>query len=163
MVFLSYLFNLLVDFLRVESLQFRIVILEQKRKSSLVEIANVVDQLAVHLHLEVLPSELGVLVFGSDRKQVESPGEDWYLRDVDHIGSEHSGSVSLGELDALVIQVLSRGNLVQQSPFLIGSYQRAGKHDSVEGDIVFSHELDQRNLLRILPPVSPLVCIIRCD
>lgn len=163
MVFLSYLFNLLVDFLRVESLQFRIVILEQKRKSSLVEIAHVVDQLAVHLHLEVLPSELGVLVFGSDRKQVESPGEDWDLRDVDHIGSEHSGSVSLGELDALVIQVLSRGNLVQQSPFLIGSYQRAGKHDSVEGDIVFSHELDQRNLLRILPPVSPLVCIIRCD
>jgi len=53
--------------------------------------------------------------------------------------------------------------VVEEGVVILCPYQRAGKDNSVEGHIVLGHELIQLHLLRILPPLRPLIRVASCD
>lgn len=69
------------------------------------------------------------------------------------MGAEDTGAVSLGELAAFVVEVLSGGDVVEEGPSLFGGDEAGGEDDGVEGDVVFAHELEELNVL-IDPPVA---------
>ena len=72
----------------------------------MIQISEIVNKLIVNLGLEINPLKLGVGILGSYWEKIETPSEDGNLGNIDHIGSKHTGSVSLRKLDILIVQVL---------------------------------------------------------
>lgn len=66
--------------------------------------------------------------------------------------AEHTHAAALGELAALVVEVLSDADALHHGPGLPRPQQGCWEDDSVEGHIVLAHELDQIHIVRILPP-----------
>lgn len=65
---------------------------------------------------------------------------------------EDSSAISFGELTALVIQILSSGDVMQKGPSLFGGDQAGGEDDGMEGHVILAHELEQFHVL-IDPPI----------
>lgn len=152
-----------VNIFLIEALELAFMILKQQSQDSLVQVTNVVYKLIVYLSLEVCPSKLSVWVLRSYWEQVESPGKDRDLRNLNDTCSKNTSGVSLGKFDVLIVQILSSADLVQQGPLLASANQGTRKHDGMEGNIVLAHELHQLDLVWVLPPVSPRVCIVGSD
>ena len=53
--------------------------------------------------------------------------------------------------------------MVQHGPLVAGTKLRRGKDDGVEGNVVLAHELVQADILRVVPPLLPLICVVRSD
>ena len=53
--------------------------------------------------------------------------------------------------------------MVEEGVVILCPQQRAGKDNSVERHVVLGHELVQLHLLRVLPPLFPLIRVASCD
>ena len=63
----------------------------------------------------------------------------------------------------LIVQILCRNQPVNHGPFLPGAQPGAGEHHTVEGHVVLGHELPVLNILRVLPPLLPVLCVLGGD
>ncbi len=68
------------------------------------------------------------------------------------MASKNSCPISLGKLATLIVEVLSCGDMVKESPALPGGDEAGGEDDSVERYVIFAHELIQLNVL-VHPPL----------
>ncbi len=66
--------------------------------------------------------------------------------------AKHTHASALGELAALIIEVLSDADGLHERPVLARAQQRGREDDGVEGHIVLAHELHQVHILGVLPP-----------
>lgn len=78
------------------------------------EVAQIGQQFIVIFVHEVFPRELGVAFFGSIHQKIIPPnfGRNLVLK-LYGVSAEHSCSVPLRKLAALVVEVLSGGDMVQ--------------------------------------------------
>ena len=53
--------------------------------------------------------------------------------------------------------------MVEQCVVVLGSQQAAWEHDGMEWDIVLGHELVELDIVRVLPPFLPLLCVAGSD
>lgn len=106
------------------------------------QIAQVREQLIVILVGEVLPTEFRVAVFWTIHQQVVSPDLAWQiLFQLNSMVTKYPCAVSLTEFSSLVVQVLGGRDRVEESPVPLAGNERRREDNSVEGDIVFAHEL----------------------
>lgn len=103
----------LINIIRLESLELSLAALKQQSQHSLIQVANIVNKLTIYLSLEITPFELSVWVLRSYRQQVESPSKDWYLRNINNMGTKNTCAISLWKFNVLIVQVLSCAYLIQ--------------------------------------------------
>lgn len=53
--------------------------------------------------------------------------------------------------------------MMNHSPVILGTKLRAREDDRVERNIVFTHELIEFDIVRILPPLLPLLGVASCN
>ena len=91
-----------------------VVVVVDVKQYSVDEVAQIGQQFIVIFVHEVFPRELGVAFFGSIHQKIIPPN---FCRNLIlkfyGVSAEHSCSVPLGKLAALVVEVLSGGDMVQ--------------------------------------------------
>ncbi len=155
---------LLIDVLQVSisSRYLCIIVLEYEWRYSVSIVTNIVKQLIIVLSLEVIPLELCITLLWPHCEQIESP---YLSRNSSDYGiiSEYSSTSRFRKLGVLVIQILSGWYVMQECPWVLSSKEGWREDHCVEWDIILSHELEELNIFRILPPLLPMVGIICCD
>ena len=53
--------------------------------------------------------------------------------------------------------------MVEQCIVVLRAQQGAREHDSMERDVVLGHELVELDIVRVLPPFLPLLCVAGSD
>jgi hypothetical protein len=53
--------------------------------------------------------------------------------------------------------------MVQHGPLVASTELRRGENDSVEGNVILAHELVQADVLGVVPPLLPLICVVCSD
>lgn len=120
-----------------------------------------------------LPFELGVAGLWPPRQEVVSPdiGVDAGIASV---VAKHTDTLGLAELASLVVEVLGCGQVLDLCPVLPRAELRSGEDDGMESvvagvrggltdhatkylrNVVLPHELVERDVLRVLPPLFPV-------
>jgi hypothetical protein len=143
--------------------------LAEESESSVGEVTQVGEKLIVVLGNEIVPEESGVLLLGSVHKQVISP---YFYRDASLLGviSKHTSVVTLREFlwftssfINLIVEVFSRGDTLEHGPWLTSGEESRWEDYSVEGQVIFTHELVKLDILFVLPPLLPLIAIVGGD
>ena len=133
-----------------------VVVLRNERQSSVHEVAEVVQQFAVHLQLQIGPREARVLRFWSHVEQVE-PVDVGRQVGALRIVTEHADISALRELRVLVVQVVDAAQMSAHRVPFAGAQLHGRKDDRMERYVVFRHELVELHLVRVLPPFLPFV------
>ena len=74
-----------------------------------------------------------------------------------------SGRCTISKVLLPCSPLTSGANVVEDGVVILCPQQRAGKDNGVEWHVVLGHELVQLHLLRVLPPLFPLICVASCD
>ena len=85
--------------------KFSVIETVHKGEGPVYQVAQVADQLSIHLLLKILPGKEGIRLFGAIIVYIEAPyirGDSCFLG----VGTEHADPLALGELTALVVQIL---------------------------------------------------------
>lgn len=133
-------------------------------QTALNQISQIGEQLIVIFVHEVLPRKLRIALLRAVHQEVVPP----HLRrnlalQLNGMSSEDSSAVPLGELAALVVEVLSGGDVVEEGPALLGGDEAGGEDDGVEGDVVLAHELEELHVLTDPPGLVALLQQVRSD
>lgn len=109
-----------------------------------------------YLQHKVIPAEGRVLGLWSHVDQVEAPDVRGNANVSDGV-AEYARAARLAELLVLVVEVLRRAHVPHDREVVAGAQLRGGEDDAVEGDVVFSEEIVQLDVVRVLPPLGPVV------
>ena len=74
---------------------------------------------------------------------------------------KHSNSSGLGEL--CIVEILCGHEPVDHGPVLVGAQHGAGEHHAVEGHVILGHELPVLHVVRVLPPLLPVLRVLGGD
>ncbi|KAI3479573.1 hypothetical protein L1887_58385 [Cichorium endivia] len=111
---------------------------------------------------EVTPCELAVGRLGTVGQQVVSP-HGRRQTEVARLVAEDTDVSRLGELAALVLEVLGGVDVVEQRVGVLAADEARGEDDGVEAHVVLAHELVELDVVRVLPPLLPLVGVVCGD
>lgn len=67
--------------------------------------------------------------------------------------AKHASPVPLGEFPALVVEILGGGDVMKEGPTLSRRDETGREDDSMEWDVVFSHELVELDFIVVSPPL----------
>ena len=126
------------------------------------EVTELGEELAVVAVHEGTPLELSVAGLWAVLQKEVTP----------HVGgntgftgvrAEHTHTARLAELAAFVVEVFGRAQVVQHGPLISSTDLSTGEDHTVEGHVVLAQELPQLHILRVAPPLLPLVCVVGSD